>query len=135
MLKENRRILAVDDDEVILQAYRRLFSATSGENQQLSRLLDLSGEAAPETSSVERPPFAIDYFSQGLDAVAAVEQAVAEGAPYTVALIDMRMPPGIDGLETAQRIRARTGSTDPLYQCGGGQLCRHGGRWLDTQRL
>ncbi|GAA3269177.1 hypothetical protein GCM10020258_41510 [Sphingomonas yabuuchiae] len=43
---------------------------------------------------------------QGLEAVAAVERAQAEGSPFAVAFIDIRMPPGIDGRETARRIRA-----------------------------
>jgi diguanylate cyclase (GGDEF)-like protein len=43
---------------------------------------------------------------QGLDAVAMVERALAAGEPFPVAFIDIRMPPGIDGKETARRIRA-----------------------------
>lgn len=35
-----------------------------------------------------------------------MEQALAEGLPYTVAFIDMRMPPGMDGLQTAKALRA-----------------------------
>jgi FixJ family two-component response regulator len=43
---------------------------------------------------------------QGLDGVTAVEKALADGDPFAVAFIDVRMPPGIDGKETATRIRA-----------------------------
>jgi diguanylate cyclase (GGDEF)-like protein len=46
------------------------------------------------------------HCNQGLDAVAAVEDAIADGNPFAVAFIDVRMPPGIDGKETATRIRA-----------------------------
>ncbi|MEI9928946.1 MAG: response regulator [Sphingomonas sp.] len=42
---------------------------------------------------------------QGLDAVAAVGDAVETGERFAVAFIDVRMPPGIDGKETAKRIR------------------------------
>ncbi len=46
------------------------------------------------------------HVNQGLDAVAEVETAIAQGRPFAVAFIDVRMPPGIDGKETAMRIRA-----------------------------
>ena len=42
---------------------------------------------------------------QGVDAVALVAQRQEEN-PFQVAFIDIRMPPGIDGKETARRIRA-----------------------------
>ena len=47
----------------------------------------------------------VSYHRQGEQAVAAVEAACAEGRPFALAFLDMRMPPGIDGLETARRIR------------------------------
>ena len=48
----------------------------------------------------------VSYHRQGEQAVAAVEAACAESRPFALAFLDMRMPPGIDGLETARRIRA-----------------------------
>ncbi|MBT3965962.1 MAG: response regulator, partial [Gammaproteobacteria bacterium] len=49
--------------------------------------------------------FSFDRASQGEEAVEAVRQATALSAPYAVAFIDIRMPPGIDGLQTATQIR------------------------------
>lgn len=50
--------------------------------------------------------FELTHKMRGLDGVEAVEQTLALGQPYSVAFIDVRMPPGIDGKETARRIRA-----------------------------
>lgn len=56
--------------------------------------------------SAQEAGFRLNHATQGLDAVAMVQQALREGDPYRVAFIDIRMPPGIDGKETAKRIRA-----------------------------
>ena len=52
------------------------------------------------------PDFALTHCIARADAVAEVEAALAAGDPFAVAFIDVRMPPGIDGKETATRIRA-----------------------------
>jgi CheY-like chemotaxis protein len=101
----NRRILAVDDDILIQMLYQRIFSSKAKPEQQneaLNSLLSIGGKGVATAA----PGFELDGFSQGLEAVAAVERSLQQKRPYAVALIDMRMPPGIDGLETAKRIRA-----------------------------
>ena len=45
------------------------------------------------------------YVDQGAAAVAAVEESLRAGAPFQLIFLDMRMPPGIDGKETARLIR------------------------------
>ena len=101
------RILIVDDEPAMHESYRRSFApAQSAEGDALDAMAaDLFGDddAAPVE---ERPDFALTHAMQGLDGVAAVEKALAAGEPFAVAFIDVRMPPGIDGKETARRIRA-----------------------------
>src|SRR5690349_24456963 len=46
------------------------------------------------------PNLELDSASQGQEALAMVERALAEGRPYAMAFVDGRMPPGWDGLET-----------------------------------
>jgi len=48
--------------------------------------------------------FELDYAYQGQAALVLVQMARQEGRPYAVAFVDMRMPPGWDGLETIERL-------------------------------
>lgn len=102
------RILIVDDEPALHDAYRIAFgagAAASGGDALADMAAELFGadEAAPVEAAAA---FDCTHCMQGLDAVAAVERAIADGNPYAVAFIDVRMPPGIDGKETATRIRA-----------------------------
>ena len=58
-----------------------------------------------------RQGFRIDSAYQGQEAFELVKKAVQEGDPYVLAFVDVRMPPGWDGIETLEHIwqcRART---------------------------
>jgi len=44
--------------------------------------------------------FEIQSAYQGQDGLAKLEQSLAEGRPYALAFVDVRMPPGWDGVET-----------------------------------
>ena len=61
-------------------------------------------EPSPREQHADRFQYEIDSAFQGEDGFELVKQAVAEKRPYSAALIDVRMPPGWDGVETAQRI-------------------------------
>ncbi len=100
------RVLAVDDDPLVLQMYRRIFSATAGSSgSALDQLMARLEESESIDSPLHAPRFQTLLCTQGEEAVAALELSQREGVPFQLALIDMRMPPGIDGLETARRIR------------------------------
>ncbi len=64
-----------------------------------------SGNATAHRRQPE-PGLELEFAVQGADAVELVRQAREADAPFKVAFIDIRMPPGIDGRETARRIRA-----------------------------
>lgn len=64
------------------------------------------GGDAPQPAD-EQPAFEAVHCTRGSDGVTAVEAAIAAGRPFCVVFVDVRMPPGIDGRETARRIRAR----------------------------
>ena len=106
------RILIVDDEPAMHDSYRRCFAPRDGgEANALSAMAaELFGDdetpIAPANDALAESDFALTHCMQGLDAVAQVEQAIAAGDPFAVAFIDVRMPPGIDGKETAKRIRA-----------------------------
>ena len=98
------RILIVDDEPATHASYVRSFARLRGEaGEALDAVAtDLDGDVAIDPPAVD---FALTHCHQGLEAVQAVERAIVRGQPFAVAFIDMRMPPGIDGRETAKRIR------------------------------
>jgi diguanylate cyclase (GGDEF)-like protein len=97
------RILIVDDEPAMHDSYARSFA--KGQDTGLDAMAaELFGDDAAAIAD-EVPDFRLTHCHQGLDAVAEIERALAEGDPYAVAFIDIRMPPGIDGRETAKRIR------------------------------
>lgn len=67
----------------------------------------LFSDASDDLGSLAHPvpSMEVTYLAQGEDAVSAVSEARAQGMPFQVAFIDVRMPPGIDGKETARQIR------------------------------
>jgi len=56
--------------------------------------------------------FEMDSAYQGVEALAKVRAAQIAGLPYAMAFIDMRMPPGWDGVETAEHLCCKTSATD-----------------------
>jgi diguanylate cyclase (GGDEF)-like protein len=100
------RILIVDDEPAMHDSYRRSFAGQrSGSSQALDAMAaDLFGDDAAAIDSDLALTFV--HVNQGREAVAHVAQALAAGDPFAVAFIDVRMPPGIDGRETARQIRA-----------------------------
>ncbi|ABK45519.1 putative PAS/PAC sensor protein [Magnetococcus marinus MC-1] len=97
----NQRILVVDDDEQLLNVYRNILEPRA---KQVSALAMFTDEVEVEPVGLERA-FELATALQGVDAVTLVEQSLVDNRPFAVAFVDIRMPPGIDGLETARRIR------------------------------
>jgi CheY-like chemotaxis protein len=98
----NRRILVIDDNRAIHDDFRKIFEPGLASAQPLAE----SGTAlfGDSTLSVPRLLFQVDFAAQGTEGAALVEHARAENEPYAMAFVDMRMPPGWDGMETTLRI-------------------------------
>jgi diguanylate cyclase (GGDEF)-like protein len=94
------RILVIDDNPAIHQDYRKILVA-DGKALTSEAEAGLFGEQQPDTA---RPRFDMDSATQGRDGVELARAALAEGRPYSVAFVDMRMPPGWDGLETVEQL-------------------------------
>ena len=99
---ENRRILVVDDEPDVLRAYETVFK---NYDKELNELIGLTGADNHEKEK-QGLNFTLTTAQQGQEALLLAERAVAEDVPFAMAFIDVRMPPGIDGLETAKRLRA-----------------------------
>jgi len=96
----NRRILVIDDNESIHKRYRAILGGEDSINVDQE-------EAAifgTELDSSVREVFEIDSAFQGQEGLEKVQQALKENRPYAMAFVEVRMPPGWDGVETVERI-------------------------------
>src|SRR5258706_16072690 len=110
--RANRRILIIDDNAAIHLDFRKVLGVQAEHTAQAALDVleaNLFGDAVVAAA---RPNFDIDSAHQGQEGVAMAHQALVEGRPYTMAFVDMRMPPGWDGLKTIERLWA----TDPDVQ-------------------
>ena len=122
-LTSTNRILVVDDDAMLIGDYLRCLGEGFEPDCATSTLGDLEkvlfGEETDEHGAAK---FDVQSRNQGQAAVEAVREAVKVGSPYSIVFLDIRMPPGIDGIEAARQIRELdrnvnivivTGSTSP----------------------
>ncbi|MBK9128616.1 MAG: HD domain-containing protein [Phycisphaerales bacterium] len=100
--QDYRRILIVDDSEAIHEDFRKVLAASERVSALASMEAELFGSAA--ASRPRTIGFEVHSAFQGRDAYEMVRAAQAAGTPFAVAFVDMRMPPGWDGLETIQRL-------------------------------
>jgi diguanylate cyclase (GGDEF)-like protein/PAS domain S-box-containing protein len=96
----NLRILLVDDMPSIHEDFRKIL-APPVVTTDLDADETLLFGAPTETASV---CFEMDSAYQGVEALAKVRASQLAGLPYAMAFIDMRMPPGWDGVETVEHL-------------------------------
>lgn len=94
------RLLMIDDNPAIHADYRKILTGCDA-TQISAAEAALFGESQP---TVSRPTFDVDSANQGQDGVELARRALVERRPYSVAFVDMRMPPGWDGLETIENL-------------------------------
>ncbi len=126
------RILVVDDDATLISEYMRCLGEDFEPDVGATTLTDLEkvllGEDTDQRGSVR---FEVHSRNQGEEAVAAVATAVKAGKPYSIVFVDSRLPPGMDGIEAAKKIRLLdpsvnivvvTGSVNPAPESLGKQI-------------
>jgi len=98
---QNVRVLVVDDNQAIHEDFRKILQAKAEEESFTQARAALFDEPTPLQALKQ---FELDCADQGQAALTMVQKARKEGRPYAVAFVDMRMPPGWDGLETIEYI-------------------------------
>jgi diguanylate cyclase (GGDEF)-like protein len=106
------RVLVADDEAGVRDAYRQILSEAdmSSETAMFHNLRErLFSKAVQDQLARGASPSDTAFtpvFCEGAEAaVAAVREALAADDPFAVAFLDMRMPPGPDGVWAASRIR------------------------------
>ena len=99
----NRRILVIDDNPSIHDDFRKILCPTGSSGSLDQARAVLFGEEP--TLPVEEA-YELDSTDQGQKGLGLVHCAIQEGRPYALAFVDMRMPPGWDGLETIEQLWA-----------------------------
>ena len=102
-LPHNHRILIIDDNPSIHEDFRKILGPADA---KLAEELDATEASlfGDHVGASRAQNFRIDSAFQGQEGLEKVRAACAEGAPYAVAFVDVRMPPGWDGIETISRI-------------------------------
>ena len=108
------RLLIVDDNESIHKDFKKVLTP-SGANKLRSVEMELFGAEDPDIED-EAPPIAydIDDAFQGEEAIQMADQAAAGGKPYSLVFMDVRMPPGMDGIKAAAEIWRRHPDTEMI---------------------
>lgn len=107
------RVLVVDDNPTIHEDFRKILLGHPDRERVPDALANLEAalldEEVPQESA---EAFDLDSAFQGREGLEKVQAALHEGQPYVVAFVDMRMPPGWDGVETITHLW----KTDPALQ-------------------
>ena len=97
---QNRRILLVDDMPAIHEDFRKILVPPPTDAGLGATETALFGDEPQE----EARAFELDSAYQGQEALVRVQASLAAERPYALAFVDMRMPPGWDGVQTIERL-------------------------------
>ena len=99
-MDRNHRILVIDDNRAIHEDFGKILSA----QQANAGLDDLESALFGKAGKVARASYELDSAYQGQEGYQKVVEAVKSGRRYAMAFIDMRMPPGWDGVQTIEKV-------------------------------
>lgn len=95
---KNLRILLIDDNRAIHAGFRKILCSSEPPRDGLEEAENAL--FSPPAASAQRPSFELDSAYQGQEGLELAGAAVQAGRPYALAFVDVRMPPGSDGIET-----------------------------------
>ncbi|HEX4121283.1 MAG TPA: response regulator [Verrucomicrobiae bacterium] len=97
----NNRVLVIDDNPSIHEDIRKILCPSRRNPAMENTEAALFGIPASVSSETM---FVVDSALQGEEGLRKIQTAAAGGQPYAMAFVDVRMPPGWDGIETVGRI-------------------------------
>jgi len=99
--KENKRILIVDDNPAIHEDFKKILAPPKNNDELDALESSLFGESRARASC---EVYEVDSAFQGQEALEMVKKSLQSSNRYALAFVDMRMPPGWDGMETIEKI-------------------------------
>jgi signal transduction histidine kinase/response regulator of citrate/malate metabolism/HPt (histidine-containing phosphotransfer) domain-containing protein len=100
-----RRILIIDDNHDIHADFRKVFDGARAQISDMDRLdAELFGGERRSCGNEVLSQVVIESAFQGLDGIRMAVEAFHRGEPYYMAFVDVRMPPGIDGVQTIKAL-------------------------------
>jgi len=97
------RIIIIDDNPAIHQDFIKILTPKNSIGKPVALDDVIFGNTNTESKPL-LPKFQIDTASQGQEGVDQIRKAYERGEPYALAFVDVRMPPGLDGIETIKEI-------------------------------
>ena len=108
MNESKRRILIIDDNSRIHADYRKILEGKETQEETDEDYLNFFGEEELDTAADSAEPLSglitIESAMQGQEGFKMIRQAREEGNPFHLAFVDLRMPPGWDGIKTVEEI-------------------------------
>ena len=98
----NRRILLIDDTPSIHDDFKKILGREADDDALAGARAALFGESEPKADA--DAGYEIDSAYQGQEGLELLLAARGEGRPYAMAFIDIRMPPGWDGVQTIKQL-------------------------------
>lgn len=96
---KKKKVLLIDDIPSVRKDLRAYINPVQHAQDRVAKLLG-RGPLSHQVSHI------VDEAGQGIEGVALALRSLESGDPYDMIVVDMMMPPGINGLETIRRIRA-----------------------------
>ncbi len=100
-LPESRRILVIDDNQAIHEDFRKILTAANAGNELAAAEAALFGEMRGLSTAQS---FEVECADQGEIGLVLVKKALEDNRPFAMAFVDMRMPPGWDGVQTIEQL-------------------------------
>jgi CheY-like chemotaxis protein len=99
--EQTPRILIVDDNRRIHEDFNLVFSNRQRNLELEADQKEIYGQF--EQPAVSKPAYELDHAFSGNEGIEKTQSSIAEGRPYQVTFVDIRMP-GMDGVEALGRI-------------------------------
>ena len=99
---EKHRILIIDDNLNIHKDFHTILCEENDTSELDAMAAEFFGEKT--TKHIAKNRYDLDYATQGKNGVEKAKKALSDNKPFALAMVDMRMPPGWDGLETIEHL-------------------------------